>query len=558
MVRKTKQRGFTLIELLITTALATLAMIASVPMVIAKIEDAGMEGTGAYMAMVKTGLERYNLTNHDALADGTAQAAITPALGNAYAPTIAELVRDKYITGNSLTDITPQRQRVLTRITTPNCPGPDCAIFAIAYTTTPLVYTGTNEPRYDLLATFVSSEGASGTGLITKPGGNGAVLSGSSGLTTPNPLGPVNGILAIGSYLNESLYTNFVRRLDTRDPDLRGGLSVQGVSKDGVNTLNVAGPSSLNGTVGVNGDVTLKDATNVACIKLFANGQIDVNCTGQVNAKKINLPDQGSGTVQVGNTGVGNPSIQTTGLINAAKGFFAGLTQYVQGSLKVPANQQYGIDSGATRVVAVNDSGATESKGSFNSPYVTLSSQVTLGTACSVAVAPAIQTPGQYAVSGAPKSTIGSTAGGGIAYCANNVWTAIATPGTAGGACAPDGSTGIDQNGAALICQGGQFVTLSDRFGSLVFSESTTVANPGKDTAVVKGVPASPIVPNPICASGASAPRAYIIPNNETQANQKVNRYLQVVAGGWQVFMIDGNSVHIPEATATVQTYCTY
>ena len=165
------------------------------------------------------------------------------------------------------------------------------------------MYAGTTDPRYDLLATYLASPGVAGSGLITKPTGDGSQLSGNSGLTVPNPLGAVQGILAITSVIDEGLYDNFVRRLDTRDPDLRGGLSVQGTSKDGVNTLNVTGPTALNGNVGVQGgDLAIKDPVGLECVKLFVLGQVDINCKGLLNAK-LGVFNTPTGDVKIGNDG---------------------------------------------------------------------------------------------------------------------------------------------------------------------------------------------------------------------------------------------------------------
>lgn len=267
-----KQRGFTIVELIITTAIAAIVALAAAPAIVAQIEDAGMEGTAAYMAMVKTGMERYNLRNHDVLANGTAQALVTPAVVNAYAPTIAELVRDKYISGSSLTSTTPQRQQILTQITTPNCPGVSCTIVGLAYTNAPLYKVGTTNVRYDLLLTYLASPALSGSGLVTKLGMTGALLEGMSGISQSNPLGAVPGILAVSTQMDEALFASFVRRFDTRDPDLQGGATISGLLPSG-NTLQV------NGNVNIAGNSTVTGVLQAGSVAINNSGSLGSACS---------------------------------------------------------------------------------------------------------------------------------------------------------------------------------------------------------------------------------------------------------------------------------------
>ena len=90
-----------------------------------------------------------------------------------------------------------------------------------------MVYTGTTEPRYDLVAAYLSSPGAAGAGAASQIGAE-TVLR-SANFTVPNPVvGQPGGIIAIGTYLDDGIYANFVRVQDTRDPDLLGKLTVAG------------------------------------------------------------------------------------------------------------------------------------------------------------------------------------------------------------------------------------------------------------------------------------------------------------------------------------------
>ncbi|CAN5462887.1 hypothetical protein BH10PSE16_BH10PSE16_04000 [soil metagenome] len=567
MMKKSKQRGFTLVELLITSAIATIIAIASAPALVAKIEDAGMEGTGVYMAMVKIGLERYNLTNHDSLVAGTAQAVVIPAVADAYAPTIAELVRDKYITGSSLTAITPQRQSILTRITTPNCPGATCAVVGLAYTTTALVYSGTTDPRFDLLGTYLASPGVAGGGLITKPEGDGSILSGNSGMAFPNPMGAVPGVFAIYTYVDQSLYANFVRIQDTRDADLRGGLTLSGMSKDGVNTLRVNGDAITTGNSAINGsqtvagpatflnDVSVKDpGAGTVCVKFYVAGQIDVNCNGVLNAKAGTFTGP-LGTVRVGNTGSAY-TIDSSGKVRGQNGFYTAVNSMFGDN---PNGVMFGgtfftvTQDGINALLSVQSDGQVQARKSVATQFIALTSAVTLGQACGTPATMSVQGPATM-----PGNTaLASDGNGGVATCIGGVWTGITKLGAFNAACPTEGAMAADAAGIALICQGGRYASLADRFGSLVFSESTVVSNVGINP-LATDQPAYPAVSKPLCASTSAPPRAYIIPNNETQRPQKVNRYLQDNGSSWLVYMLDGNRNVVTDASATVQTYCAY
>lgn len=562
---KSKQRGFTMVELLIASAIGTIVAIAAAPALVAKIEDAGMEGTGVYMAMVKTGLERYNLKNHDSLVAGTAQSVITPAVADAYAPTIEELVRDKYITGNSLNSISPQRQTVRTRITTPNCPGATCSVVGLAYTTTPLVYSGTTEPRFDLLGTYLASPGVAGGGLITKPDGNGSILAGNSGMSFPNPMGARPGVLGIYTYIDQGFYANFVRIQDTRDPDLRGGLTLSGLSKDGVNTLRVTGDAITTGNSAITGsqtvtgaatflnEVTVKDpGSGTVCVKFYVAGQVDINCNGVLNAKAGTFTGP-LGTVKVGDTGSAY-TIDSSGKVRGQNGFYTALNSMFGDN---PVGVQFGgshftvTQDNVNALLSVQSDGQVQARKSVATQYLALTSAATLGQACGTPAAMSPQGPATM-----PGNTaIASDGNGGIVTCVGGVWTGVTKIAAFNSACPTEGAIAADTTGVGLICQGGRYASLADRFGSMVFSESTVVSNVGL-TAIDS--PASPAVSKPLCASTSSPPRAYIIPTNETQRPQKVNRYLQDNGSSWLVYMLDGNRIPVTDASATVQTYCTY
>ena len=268
------QRGFSLVELMVVIAISTIITIASAPALVWKIEDAGMEATGVYMNILKSALEKYNITNHDALVGGLPVTGVATPL----APTVAELIATNYVSSPSFPSFTPQRIPVKTQIVLQACPGPSCRLFGIAYTTKAMTYVGTTDIRYDLVASYLASPGAAGSGAASQQGAE-AVLR-SPVFTLPNPVaGTPGGIIAIGTYLDEGIFANFVKIRDTRDPDLKGGMTLTGNLPSG-NTLDVNGNLLVNGKTNLLDDVTVTDAgTGTVCVKIYKAGQVDVNAT---------------------------------------------------------------------------------------------------------------------------------------------------------------------------------------------------------------------------------------------------------------------------------------
>lgn len=530
------ERGFTLLELLIVIAISTIIAIAAAPAVVWKIEEAGMEATGVYMNILKSSLEKYNITNHDALVAGLPVTGFATPL----APTVDELIAAKYISSPSFPSYTPQRVPVKTQIVLQSCPGPNCRLFGIGYTTKAQTYVGTTDIRYDLVASYLASPGAAGAGAASQQGAEGVLRS--SSFTVPNPVaGTPGGIIAIGTYLDEGIYANFVRLQDTRDPDLRGGMTLGGLLPDG-NTLDVNGNVKVAGKTDFLDDVTMTDAgTGTVCVKLYKAGQVDVNCNGILNAKAGTFTGP-LGVVKVGDTGVGY-TIDSSGKVRGQAGFFTALNSVFGdnpngvrfGGANFTVQNAAGIDH-----LAVNNDGSVQARKTIASPVLSLTDVVVPGSPCG---SPAAISPAGAATNAA-NTAIASAGNGTLVSCVAGIWSPLTKSGTFGAACSPEGSIATDSSGAALICSGGQYATLADRFGSLIFSESTVV----RDGSYVQ---------KPLCASGSVASRIYLISRDELQQPQYLNRYTQDVGTGWYTYLRDGVGTPIV-GSAVAQTYCVF
>lgn len=536
------ERGFTLLELLIVIAISTIIAIAAAPAVVWKIEEAGAEATGVYMNILKSSLEKYNITNHDALVAGLPVTGFATPL----APTVDELIAAKYISSPSFPNYTPQRVPVKTQIVLQSCPGPNCRLFGIGYTTKAQTYVGTTDIRYDLVASYLASPGAAGAGAASQQGSEGVLRS--SSFSVPNPVaGTPGGIVAIGTYLDEGIYANFVRLQDTRDPDLRGGMTLTGLLPDG-NTLDVNGNVKVTGKTDFLDDVTMTDAgSGTVCVKLYKAGQVDVNCNGILNAKAGTFTGP-LGVVKVGDTGVGY-TIDSTGKVRGQAGFYTALNSVFGdnpngvrfGGANFTVQNAAGIEH-----LAVNNDGSVQARKTIASPILSLTDVVAVGGACG---SPAAISPAGAATN-AGSTAIASAGNGLLVSCIAGFWSPLTKSGSIGGACSPDGSLATDSTGLSLICTGGQYAPLSDRFGSIVLSESFTV----RDTVANS----DPLVPKPFCASGSTSSRIYLTSRDELQGNnQYVNRYTKDLGTGWQVFIRNG--VDAPVVGSVIaQTYCVY
>ena len=79
--------------------------------------------------------------------------------------------------------------------------------------------------------------------------GNGAVVRGA-GFTMPNPVaGNPVGIVCGQTVIDSALYSQFVKIRNTRDPDLKGGLTLNGALP---NTFTL----DVNGTANIAGGIT--------------------------------------------------------------------------------------------------------------------------------------------------------------------------------------------------------------------------------------------------------------------------------------------------------------
>jgi hypothetical protein len=283
----------------------------------------------------------------------------------------------------------------------------------------------------------------------------------------PNPVaGSPAGVLAARVGADSQGFAQFVRINDTRNISLQGELQVVGVvtAASGVQV----GPSPGN-----------------PCVEISPVGQIDIKCTGQLNAAQGRFTQvDGAGNV-LGVTEVDVRGLVTSQSVRAQSA--AGLSTLGPGGISTSAG-----------VVAQGGVGAQ-----------TLSlSDVQEGTACAAAAGPGSQYAGLQ--------------GGGLAVCVGGQWLGVTRLRSAGRACGPgegEGTTAMDgADKQTLICRSGVYQRLSALQTGfvLVRSEELVFTLAGGPITVGKPSCADPRAGQ---TSAATVPQALIVLTAQSEAS---------------------------------------
>ena len=506
-----------LLELMLAIAITGMLAVYGVQEVANKSDNVAAEGTAQHLTTVAAAAQQHTLLNYTALSDGTDVAATLVDLE----PTVAELRAANRLPG-AFPATAPGNQAVRVFIARSNCPGVNCLLTSSACTAQ--AFTVRGRVREELATTVVASmKGMGGRSFADAP----ATVRGAS-MNMANPLGAVTGIVCASTSVDTAIYQQFVRVRDTRDPDLRGGLTVQGVNATG-EALRASGDLAV-----------VNPGTGNVCVRLLRNGQVDINCDGVLNATTGTFTGPGGEVARVGMSGTGY-LVYTNGRIRGEQGFWSALgSLYGDNTLGVRAQGTvFTIQTGAgVDALAVHDTGRMGSRASVATPMIGLTDPVAIGTPCTGNEVTATQ------VTTAATTVLRAAVGGGLAVCTGGQWSNVTPIGTVGGSCTINGSIASTSTGTALFCQNNTWVLLSDRMGYMIAAESWKVSD-------------GQTVTKPLCAAGSTGARIYLQDENTLQRTQYVNR--EAIDGGthWTVRMTDGARLSIP-GTLVVTTYCMY
>jgi len=222
-----QQAGVFLLELGLALMLALIGAIWAGAQVMQAVRDGQAEATGNYLLAIKGAMDGAIAGNFHAYARGLPLTSADGAtrFANPMAPTLAELRTLGHLP-SSFPDLTPAGQSVLIKVQrdAARCPGIGCRVEALIHTTT--AFRGrTEDVDYQAAALAVSTmEGWGGAAWFDQPD----KIRGTA-FTQDNPVSAsAGGIVGVMAMLDTSMWNQFVRMGDDRDPALQGNLSVNG------------------------------------------------------------------------------------------------------------------------------------------------------------------------------------------------------------------------------------------------------------------------------------------------------------------------------------------
>lgn len=482
---------------------------------------------GGDLALLRNAADAYASENFAALQKGAnvTKNGVTLAAGTdtgqSYAPTVGNLRAMGYLPAGFTNQSTfsngqaPGNYQVIVRRTPIGCAAVDpasCDVTGIVYIDQAVKAAGSTEidgPALTAMLTALHEHG--GISLPTNPA---QVIGANAGWADVNPVaGQPAGVIAARFGFMSSGLGVFVRRNDTRDPNLQG-------------TLTVAGDVTGKSNVGTNDGLA-------ACLRaaLLSDGQIIARAANCIARATIN-PNTGTiaandatGAAQVTLDG-GTGSMTASGQIAGAS---ANLT-----NLSTPGTSC----TGEGDIVRDSTSAASGLLICRARHYV------------SAAVAARGALSGDACID--EGELVRNTAAGsmGLLICRANLYRPVGmTVATAGTACAPDGALAQDGPGSSLICQSGTWIHLASRMGNYAYIGAFEVTL--NNTAAGQGA----IVNKPTCLANGT-PKIYLLSKSDDQIGF-INRYATDGGSFWQAFAVDGAGNPVV-AVMIAQTYCYY
>jgi len=233
--RRASQQGFALLELAIAAAVTSMVVIWAASKWVEQVEDAAAQTTGVWLLEIKRALDGMLALHFDSLANGVAplDASGQPLYADPWAPTLAELKMHGHLP-SAFPELSALKLGAGIRlIRGTDCPGAGCRLDALAYTLAPLVVRGSAAPdAMRIAAVTMATAGYGGSVMARAPYRlRGAAFDFVNPLPGGQALAP--GTVAVWSGLEDADQARFVHMRDTRDPDLKGSLSVAAAVSSG-------------------------------------------------------------------------------------------------------------------------------------------------------------------------------------------------------------------------------------------------------------------------------------------------------------------------------------
>lgn len=221
------QRGFALAELALAVALTTMILVWAASRIVHEVDDAAARATGVWLLELKRGMDNMLRQHFADLAEGVApvdQAGL-PLYADPLAPRLAELKAQGHLPSGFPESGAIGGGAAIRILRDARCPEAGCRLDALVHQAEPLLAGGAAPDLMRIAAAVGAAGGYGGAATATRVRG--------ANFDFPNPPAPgmaplAAGTLAAWAALGTAEYDLFVRMRDTRDPDLRGPLSVAG------------------------------------------------------------------------------------------------------------------------------------------------------------------------------------------------------------------------------------------------------------------------------------------------------------------------------------------
>lgn len=520
------QRGVGMLSALLGLVIAGIITTGIVQGKLAEAQLSAGRIQGDLLIQVQEAVNTYALENYPALQNNlpVVKNGVTLPAGNAngqsLAPSIAQLIDMGYLSpGTNTVAYLGGTYLVQLRQEPAGCVGVACNIPGLVYINQAITRAGSTEMQGVTIGALMRRVGGDVlVSLNTNPG----VLSAMNGANAPNPVaGAPDGVVGARVGFGAAGFGRFLTLNDPRDPNFQGNVTVAGTVRSTTGSLgagagiNAAGLACSLGEILNSGQIVSRTGTCIA--RAFLDGS-----TGQVGVADT------AGTTRAlldGTTGQ-ITSFDAAGVPRSS----LGLNGLGQGTI---TSDTFANNSGTASIDATGRLTATSGDiTSLTTQQATLTAINTIGQACTS------EGGISWAISGGQYVVI---------RCTTGVWSSIGglPSATAGNACSPNGAPAISNTGAQLICSNGVWADLMDRMGRYALAASYLVQH-------------NATVPKPPCVSGSVGSVVYLIPQNDTQAAQYVNRFATDNGASWTVSITTGNRVELTNDYLLAHTYCVY
>lgn len=542
--RRQAQRGFGIVSALLALVIGAVVAMGQIEGV--RVERQTKSGAlqGDLVNLIKAAYNDYAMENYPALQGNlpVTKNGFTLATGAAFGQTMSPRVEDLVNMGYLSPGTNAQAllvdggvYRATFRQEPLGCVGVACNIPGTLYIDQPILVRGT--PEMNGIAVGALIEKVGGDALVSL-NTNPAQLIAINGANVANPVaGNPPGVVGARVGFGASGFGRFLVMNDPRDPNFQGDVTVAGTVAAGTVTATVIVGNSVGaGTGGAGcrlGEILASGellSRSAACVRRAwidgANGQVGVADAAGVTRALLDGSNgdissrDGTGAVRAGFTYQGADSVAFADNVrNTAN----------TGGIR-PDGTVYGdqLQNNAATAGIRSDGTVFGNLGEFNT--IKILNSAVIGAPCADANSAVWGTVGSVPV---------------LLKCEGGAWVSAngVNVATAGGACLTSNQQAVTSAGVGLICQGGQWMNMTDRMGKFAIAETRTVSH-------------GTVVNKPACGSGG-LPRIYAVPQAIDSSHLYTNFLATDNGASWTATITDNSGAALL-GTAIAQVGCFY